>query len=223
MSPINAFTISLIVSVAGYAYLKINALTAKFEELVDKVNDGDLREKEPMKVNDGDLQKKESMKVIIQLEDRIQLLERDLKHLRETRHDMTNLDSAYFDNVLDKQATVLDEHAKQISSSLDEASSLRASLEKLMFQVINTNTHIASVSEDVKMTRTHHEETQTLLQFQQSRQQDHLNDRIRGLVLKVSELIQRICDLECQQANLIDINDRLIQRICDSECTQASQ
>ena len=178
MSPINAFTISLIVSVAGYAYLKINALTAKFEELVDKVNDGDLREKEPMKVNDGDLQKKESMKVIIQLEDRIQLLERDLKHLRETRHDMTNLDSAYFDNVLDKQATVLDEHAKQISSNLAETSSLRAIQDLQSRLTLSLNEDVKRCVQDYK----DHQQMQELIRSQQSRLHENLSKKIGELI-----------------------------------------
>ena len=172
MSPINAFTISLIVSVAGYAYLKINALTAKFEELVDKVNDGDLREKE-------------SKKVILGLEDSLQLLDRDFKHLREsaksryeTRHDMTNLESSYFDNVLDKQATVLDEHAKQISSNLAETSSLRAIQDLQSRLTLSLNEDVKRCVQDYK----DHQQMQELIRSQQSRLHENLSKKIGELI-----------------------------------------
>ena len=215
MTALNILAVSVIASVVGYAYLKFNALTAKFEELVDKVNDADSREKE-------------SRKVILQLENGKQLLERNLRLLQDA---VKRLDARRCD--MAAPAAALPGKDADGKSSLAEIPGLRTSQELQSRLTLSLNEDVKRCVQDYK----DHQQMQELIRSQQSRLYENLSKKNGELIQRacdlerqqanlidiIGELTQRACDLERQQANLIDIIGGLIQRICYLECTQANQ
>ena len=172
MPAINAFVIALILSVAGYGYVKLASLTARIEALVDKGGAVDLRGKE-------------SRKVILQLENGQHLLGRDVRLLQDS---VKRLVENHSD--MATPAAALPDKDADGKSILDQIFMLRASQEL-------QSRFTLSLNEDVKRCKQDYKE---FLAMKDLIQQQEILHR-RNLENQITRLERRVRDSERQQAN----------------------